>query len=167
MAHPSFGRRKTETHEKSMGSYILFAWSDAMDVANLLDQVVGATKARKIYEKMDTETVTKYESDVTEQLAEFIHKTQTQRASYVAKQLKDEETKVAFLVLAILGLLRVKEVVELRDRYRMSLAPGRGNRDTAAALYLFADKVSRLYDYLWPDELFDAMGLYDGRDDDE
>ncbi len=138
-----------------------------MSIANLLDQVVGVPRARKIYKKLDTKTVTKYESDVTEQLAEFIHKTETQRASYVAKQLKDEETKVAFLVLSIIGLLRVKEVIELRDRFRMSLVPGRGNRDTAAALYLFADEVSRLYAYCWPDELFTAMGLYDGRDDKE
>lgn len=163
------GRRRTEPHEKSMGSYELFAWRDAMEVGGLLEEEFKLPKARQMYEAMDVKDIIKFERDNAELIETFIGKTVTQRSAYFRRVTKDsnERTKVLFLVLAIIGLVRVMHLLELRDNFRMVLAPGRGNRVTAAGVYGFAGEVQDCFEYDWPWEVFDAYGADDSDDDDD
>lgn len=161
-------RRKTEAHEKSMGSYERHAWSDALAMASYLDEEIGADKARKIYEDVREVDLRKYEEDTGALIQDFIKRSESQRPS-VLKKLPDERTRVVFQVLAILGCLRAKEVIDLRDRYRLALAPGAGYRVTTASLYGLSEQMRSIYTYAWPLEVFDALGIDDlgDWDDDE
>jgi hypothetical protein len=69
-----------------------------------------------------------------------------------------------FLTLALLGVLRAKALIEIHDRFRWASVLGRGNRITTAALYDFSNEIPAIFDYGWPAEPFDALGLY-GDDD--
>lgn len=59
------------------------------------------------------------------------------------------------------------KLLELRDRYRMVLVPGSGNRVTAAGAYRFLMETQGLFDYLWLYEAFEALDLYDDDHEDE
>lgn len=159
-------------HQKSMGSYESHAYNDAVSIAYLLHAEVGAEKARQIYERIARPKLLAYEDAVAEHIAEFIQKTESQRPSFVRKRLSDETNRVAFLTLSILGCLRAREVMELRDSFRESLVPGHGNRVTTASLYLFAEQVRKVFDYEWPSDAFsDITGCidddFDGNDDED
>ncbi|MBK6616247.1 hypothetical protein [Ottowia sp.] len=147
-----------------MGSYELHAWRDAMAIAFLLNEDVGAARARGLYEQVPREEVLAYEQKVSEQIEDFIKRSESQRPS-VLRKFPNDTTKTTFLVLAILGCLRAKTVMELRDNYRMTLAPGSGNRVTTAAMYAFAEQLRSIFEYEWPFEAFDGMGIDDGEDD--
>jgi hypothetical protein len=47
------GGRATGAHLKGMHSYELHAWQDAIAIAALLDEWVGAARARNIYDRID------------------------------------------------------------------------------------------------------------------
>lgn len=162
-----YGPRRTEAHHKSMGSYELHAWRDAMAIANLLHDCVGIAKARRIYEGLNTDAIIRYEAEVDEEIGNFIQKTERQRESFVKKMAVGEPTLVAFLTLAIIGCVRAKEILELRDRYRLALAPGSGNRATVAEIYRFGMDVDATVTYEWPWDPISAMGLDDEGDDGE
>lgn len=162
------GRGAVGAHLKSMGSYEMHAWRDAMAIAGLLDETIGARKARQIYERIKKEAVWKFEDSMNGQIAEFIGRSESQRPAVIRK-LPDDVTRVCFLTLAILGCVRAKDVMELRDMYRELLAPGRGNRETTRGLYGFANQVQGFFNYEWPEEVFSSMGVDDdvGGDGDE
>jgi hypothetical protein len=163
----AFGRRssRVEAHQKSMGSYQMHAWRDAMAIASLLDETVGIEKARKIYEALPLEKVIKYEQSVAEGIADFIQKPESQRPAFLRKLPQGIETRVGFLTLAIIGCVSAKDTLELRDAFRNTLAAGGGNRITVSNIYMFAQEVRGLFTYEWPWEIIDAMGLDDGGDD--
>lgn len=161
----SSSSRKRGAHEKSMGSYEMHAHSDAISIAYLLEKELGSSRARAIYEKIDEPSLRKYEADSADIIADFIKRTESQRPS-VLKKIKDERTRVAFLVLAIIGCLRAKATMELRDNYRMAMVPGSGNRVTTAALYRFAMDMQAIFDYAWPFEAFLDAELSDDEDGD-
>jgi hypothetical protein len=169
----AYGRKKRESHEKDMGSYVLFAWRDAMAIAYLINEEIGALEARRLYESITEESLLKFEQSSQEELADFIQKSESQRPAYLRKFLKNvkqenvELTKVGFLVLALIGCLRAKDVLDLRDRFRYVLAPGSGNRMTTAGIYAFAGEIKNIYDYSFPDEPFTAQGIYMFDDDDD
>jgi hypothetical protein len=71
------------------------------------------------------------------------------------------------MTLAIIGCVRAHNVMELRDRYRELLAPGRGKRVTTSGLYRFSNDVQRLSDYEWPEGVFSALGEDDEYDEGE
>lgn len=161
--------RRTEAHEKSMGSYELFAWRDSLAIAEMIDDLFGSAAARRAYESFSEEAVIEYELENQELIADFIQKSELQRESFFGRITRDrsDDTKVLFLTLALIGVLRAKAVMELRDRFRSVLAPGRGNRITTAALYEFSIKFFAVYAYEWPEEPFEALGLDDDVEDDE
>lgn len=72
-----------------------------------------------------------------------------------------------FIVFAIIGLARVREVMELRDRYRHALAPGAGNRETCAAVYSFQQEVAAISGFDWPDDAFEDLDIQGDDDDGE
>ncbi len=162
------GSRSIDSREKSMSSYALHAWRDAMAIAVLLDQEVGIARARKLYEGVDKIDVMAYEMAAAKLIAEFIGKTEGQRISFVNKWLPDsEKTRVVFLTLAIIGCMRAKGILEMRDIYRYSLAPGGGNRVTVSGVYAFGQEVTEaLISYEWPCEPIEELGLDAGRDED-
>jgi hypothetical protein len=55
--------------------------------------------------------------------------------------------------------------MEVRDNFRSVLAPGRGNRVTTASVYVFAEEIRNIFNYVWPSEVFDAMGIDDDEDE--
>lgn len=161
------GRNASSTpHLKSMGTYELHAQRDAMAIAALLDQMIGAEPARKLYASVDIDALRKYERKMESAIADFIGRGESQRPSVVRK-LPDATTRVGFLTLAILGCVRAGKVLEIRDQYRDMLAPGRGNRQTAQAMYEFSLLVEDTFSYVWPWEVFEEAGLDDGWQEDE
>ncbi len=157
-------RRKTEAHEKSMGSYEMHAWRDACAIAYQAVETFGAEVVRKTYLEIEKEPLQEFEDSNTDLIADFIKRSESQRAS-VVKKLPDDRTRIGFLVLAVLGCLRGREILDLRDQYRYAFAPGSGNRITLAQIYAFSQAVKKLYDYAWPAEVFRAIGE-SGEDDD-
>lgn len=160
------GGGSTGAHHKSMGSYERHAGNDAMSIASFLDSNYTAVEARSMYERVSLEDVRKYEHEAEDQIADFIKRSESQRPAVIRK-LPDDVTRVVFLTLAIIGCLRARDLMDIRDRYRELLAPGRGNRQTTSGLYLFASEVRDLFDYSWPSEVFDAMDIQDWSDEDD
>lgn len=160
-------RRRIETHEKPMISYIIFARHDAMSIVDMIEREFGLSPAKKYFESLDTNHICDFETENSKLISEFIGKTESQRLSYFRKITKDsdDKSKILFLVLALLGVLRAGEVAELRDRFRYSLVPGLGNRVTISNLYSFVDEVTGLFDYSWPYELISAMGVHNDEDE--
>lgn len=151
-------------HLKSMGSYEQHAWSDAVSIADLLEETVGASKARAIFEQVPRDKLIDYEEQVREQLQAFLGKSESQRPAALRK-LGGETNVVCFLVLAILGCIRARDAMEVRDNYREHLAPGRGNRVTTASMYAFCGEIAKLAKYDWPWEPFNVLGVDDSGDE--
>lgn len=150
-----------------MGSYELHAWRDAMALAEFLKEQcaeinLNLRQARELYASLDRAAVIELEKNNSELVAEMIRRPESQRHAYFRKicMKSDVPTKVASLVLFVLGAVRARDLLELRDQYRGSLAPGAGNRVTAAGAYAFAAGVDSLFVYDWPHEVFEAMGDY-------
>jgi len=159
--------RRVEAHEKSMGSYELHAWRDALAIADLIDALFGYAAAKKAYSSFSRKEVLEFESKYDEQIGDFIQKSESQREPYLRRIAKDvnDDTRILFLTLALVGVLRAKALVELRDRFRTALAPGRGNRITIASLYDLSNELPSLYVYQWPVEAFRALDLADDEED--
>ena len=157
-------------HYKAMSSYMMHAWHDACSIAQFIDDTfTDLSRVRKIYEDCDVATLKKMEEHQADFIAEFIGKTEGQRPGYFNRisRSSDEETKVIFLVLCLVAVLRTRDLIDARDTYRGALAPGGGNRETLKGLYKFGREVVALVNYDWPSEPFEAIGLDDdaGNDD--
>lgn len=163
------GRARTAPHEKHMGSYELFAWRDAMALASWLEEDYKVADIRKAFEKMSVDELYDFEKRNQEHIQELIRRSESQRPAYVRKVGKNvsETTRGLLVVFAIIGQVRVRDLLELRDRYRLALAPGGGNRITCAELFLFQLEVSSLHGFFWPDEVFEAYGGEGGWSEDE
>lgn len=168
-------RPRREAHEKSMGSYELHAWRDAMEIAQDLINVAeegGITVAdvRRRFEAMDVTVVSEVERKNVELISEYLQKSCSQRPAFLRRITKDVDLqqRCLFLTLCILAAIRARDLIELRDRFRMVLAPGCGNRVTIANVYVFGQEVRGLFQWEWPSEVFEAMCIDDiGDDDDE
>lgn len=149
--------RKISEHEKPMMSYIAHAHTDAFAVADFLRSLVDQEQAKRIYESFNLQDLIRFEWKERARIAEFLGKTERERPKFIREMFDSttQETLVVFLTLSVLALLRVVEVLELRDRYRRVLAPGCPNRATTAAIFEFASEVSRTASYVWPEELFE------------
>lgn len=153
-----------------MSSYAMHAWHDACSIAQFIaDTFADLSRIRKIYEACDAAALKALEERHADLIAEFIGKTEGQRPGYFNRisRSADEKTKVVFLVLCLIGVLRARDLIDARDTYRGALAPGRGNRETLKGLYKFGNEVVALVNYDWPSEPFEALGLYDDAGDDD
>lgn len=166
--------RRIESHEKSMGSYELHAWSDAVSMAHDLhafaeNNDLTLRDVRRRFEALSPSQLSDLETKNVDLIAQYLQKSERQREAFFTRITKtvDLDAKLRFLVLCILGAVRAKELLELRDQHRFHLAPGSGNRVTIASAYTFADRVAELFVYAWPDEVFDAAGIYVDYSDDE
>lgn len=105
-----------------------------------------------------------------EDLEGFLAKTETQRVARLNKLAKTwtDDQVTLFFTLALVAAMHAKELIELRDTYRLELAPGLGNRATAAGIYAHASRAAEILgNMLWPAEAFDAVGISDSENDDE
>lgn len=166
-----YGKRRTsgtDTAHKSMGSYELFAWRDAMEMASWLEADFDVRAIRKAFERMSVQALVEYENNNHAIIAELLRKTPAQRPAYLRKVGKDVDaiTRGLVVVFAIIALVRVKDLIELRDMYRSVLTPGGGNRATCSGLYEFQLDAAALSKFDWPDEVFDAYGGNGGFDED-
>lgn len=170
-----YGRTRTNPHEKHMGSYELAAWRDALDMATEFSEefVVSLDMtiwdAQKLYRSIPFDDRADFDDQNREHIANYVAKTPSQRPAFVKKLLKDSkpETKIVFHLLCIIAAKRAYDLLQLRDRFRMTLAPGLGNRVTASGAYLFCMEASDLISYDWPDDVFEAIGIYSDDDDDD
>ena len=153
-------------HLKSMSSYESAAWNDACAIAQFIADCFDndVSRAREMFQKVEVKEIKAFEEKNGSFIAEFIGKTEGQRTSYFNKitAKADEQTRVIFLTLCLLSIIRVRDVIEIRDRYRDVLAPGRGYRLTNKALYEFEREVVGITSYEWPSDPFDAIDIDDG-----
>lgn len=170
----AFGGRSTkrDSSEKSMRTYERHASQDAMAIASILveDERYTLAAIRKWYEKLPSQQVVEFDVRNHELIAKFIEMPESRREGFLNKVTKGatgDTTRLLFIVVAILGANRAARVIELRDRYASSLAPGGGNRVTAAGIYSFAHEVSASFVYDWPSETFHAMGEYGDMDEED
>jgi hypothetical protein len=157
-----------------MGSYESAVWGDAMamacDLAENFTQQHGVTlnQIRKHYESVKLDALIDLDDQLKPCIADYLAKTASQRPALERKVTKNATQLQAsvFRVLCILGACRAYRLLELRDRYRMVLAPGLGNRVTASGAYQFCMDASDLINYRWPYEVFEAAGIYAYDDED-
>lgn len=150
-----------------MGRYEMNASSDACSLdAYLIEyfesQGIAIEEVKKRFDAFEVQALKDYEARVPEAIQTFLGKTVGQRPAFFRKFAKplDVDTKIAFLVLCVIGAERAKHILCLRDNYRMVLAPGSGYRATTAGIYGFSMEMLDLYDYTWPGEAFQALGHY-------
>lgn len=159
------GRQKVEKYEKSMASYNAFAWNDALSMAELFVSLYNAKEVKKQWRSFKQEDLVSFENSHFRIIGDFIQKSESQRPAYLrALAKKQPGLHIMIFILAIIGVVRAARVMDLRDRYRTILVPGRGNRLTAAAVYDFAIGVRNEHSCSWPDEVFDAIGHGDDSD---
>lgn len=153
-------RVKKEKYEKPMYSYGWFAANDARAIAALVDERYGEAAARAYYGSLQLAGVKKFEADNRELIADFLAKSVRARPAFLDKICANvsRETAMLFLTLAIIGALRADRVLDVRDRYRFLLVPGRAERVTVAAMYRFAAEINESFDnYAWPTGAFDGQ----------
>ena len=158
----SRGRQRTEKHEKSMASYNAFAWDDALSMAELFVLKYNVKNAREQWRLVKQADIISIENSHFRMIGDFIQKTERQRPAHLNAIEKEQPgLQIMILILAIIGVVRAARVMDLRDRYRTILVPGRGHRLTTAAVYDFAIGVRNEHSYNWPDEVFDAINYSD------
>ena len=152
-----------------MRSYELFAWQDAISMASWLEEAFDLVAVRKAYEAIPGTDKFKFEENNAGIIQELISKTEGQRPAYlrkVGKNVSDIDQGI-LIVFAIIGQVRVKEMIELRDRFNHCLSPGGPNRATCARIYEFHQETTRLPLFDWPGEVFEAYGSEGGLPDNE
>ena len=142
-----------------MQSYESFTWNDAMDIACMLNGLFGYEHAKSVYSTLDQAKIPAFESHLSMPISDFISKSVGQRPAYFRNVTKDfpEPSKIAFLVLAILGVLRAHHLLGARSQFLYALRPGNSYRSTTAGAYDYAAMLRNLFDYAWPSEVFDAV----------
>lgn len=151
-----------------MSSYIKYVWNDAVGLAWWIKHESGcALKAvRERFDSIPASERARYAKTNNEVIREFIYRTSSQRPAFLRRLTKasslDALDQAVFVVFAVISLWRVREILELRDRYRYALAPGGGNRETCAELHSFGFEVADLMTSDWPLEVFDSVDDIDG-----
>ncbi|WP_286829236.1 MULTISPECIES: hypothetical protein [Kordiimonas] len=151
---------------KSMSSYERHAWRDAMEIAADVEEEFGIQRALDVFHEVSARDLLQFDRNNRHLVSDYIKKTAFQRPAFLRKILKgcDEDAAILFQLFAILGLLKAKKMIELRDLYAGFLEPGQGNRVTAKGMFDLFSEVNRatprLYEF--PAEVFEACGFYVG-----
>jgi len=154
---------------KSMSQYGAFSKEDARTLAQFLIDTYDARAAYAEFEKMSVGEKLDFENNNIDIITEILTKTESQRRPLFRK-LEKNSNKLTIglaIVFAIIGLQRVADVLELRDRYITSLVPGQSYRPTSAQLYAFTLNMNRLYNLHWPAEAFDWSEFPDDFSDED
>jgi hypothetical protein len=143
----------------SMGDHAQFASSDALTLAEWLDVCFDLGEVRKAFEKMTIEERVHFEGHNAAIIQNIIRRSEGQRPAYLQQVGKrvDSTTCGLAIVFAILGLGRVRTLIEMRDRFR-SMALGPGYRVACSDIYerqrFFTGSLDCLTDYHWPESVF-------------
>lgn len=162
--------QKADPRGKNMCSYEKFAWSDAISMASWLEESFDLIAVRKAFESMTDEGKIHFQQKNMGIIEEMIGKTEGQRPAYLRKVGKNADalTQGILIVFTIIGMVNVKEIIDLRDRFRYALSPGSTNRSTCASLFAFHQEILALTSKIeWPDEVFNAFDSDGGWPDDE
>lgn len=127
-------------HLKSMTTYELHAWRDALSIAVFMDDNFDINAILKIFiDHRYSDDYKKFKRNNREIIAEFIQKPESRRFNYLKKVTADSdlENTLWLLVTVLEGLLLAKQTLVIRDSFREYLVPGKGNRITTAELYTF------------------------------
>ncbi|MBM5459113.1 hypothetical protein H8F21_16210 [Pseudomonas sp. P66] len=152
-------RQKKDLREADMSTYGQFAWQDALSLAKLLKRSFDLEALRENYESFSVEDNHEFEKNNAEIIQELISKTEGQRPAYLRRVCKNASnlSQGVLIVLAIIAQVRVTQVIELRDRFRYSLYPGGGNRNTCAGIYAFNNAMMDVSFMAWPTAVFEAL----------
>ena len=143
----------------SMYSYSQFASGDAVALAELIDINFKLADVRKAFESMSVEERVRFEFDNAEHIQQIIRRTEGQRPAYMKRITKaaDATTCALVLVFAMLGLARVRTLIDMRDRFQ-SMRPGLGYRVACESIYqrqdFYTGSLGTLVDYRWPERVF-------------
>ncbi|WP_131815936.1 MULTISPECIES: hypothetical protein [Pseudomonas] len=150
----------------SMWRYSQFASDDAVALAEWLDTDFDLIAVRAAFERMSIEQRVHFEAQNTAVIQELIGRTEGQRPAYLKRVAKnsDATTSGVAIVFAILGLVRVRALIEMRERFQ-SIGPGSGYRVACARIYerqdFYLPSMAGLLDYEWPERVF---AQYNGTD---
>lgn len=143
----------------SMYSYSQFASGDALALAELIDTNFKLADVRKAFEAISVEARVRFEFDNAEHIQQIIRRTEGQRPAYMKRIVKatDATTCALVLVFAMLGLARVRTLIDMRDRFQ-SIRPGLGYRVACEVIYqrqdFYIGSLDTLLDYRWPERVF-------------
>jgi len=142
-----------------MHKYEQFAWQDALSLAAWLKKSFDLEAVRESYESNSIQGNNDFEKYHADVIQELIATPESRRPAYLRRACKNVSalTQGVMIVLAIIAQVRVKEVIELRDRFRRSLSPGGGNRDTCAGIYAFNNAMRDVTFMTWPTAVFEAL----------
>lgn len=155
----AMGRQKTDLRDAHMHKYEQFAWQDALSLAAWLKKSFDLEAVRESYESNSIQGNNDFEKYHADVIQELIATSESRRPAYLRRACKNVSalTQGVMIVLAIIAQVRVKEVIELRDRFRHSLYPGGGNRDTCAGIYAFNNAMRDVTFMTWPTAVFEAL----------
>lgn len=153
------GRQKTDLRDAHMHKYEQFAWQDALSLAAWLKKSFDLEAVRESYESNSIQGNNDFEKYHADVIQELIATSESRRPAYLRRACKNVSalTQGVMIVLAIIAQVRVKEVIELRDRFRRSLYPRGGNRDTCAGIYAFNNAMRDVTFMTWPTAVFEAL----------
>lgn len=143
----------------SMWRYSQFASGDALSLAAWLDHEFDLSKVRMEFDSLTKMERVDFENNNSALIEELIRRTEGQRSSFLRRVGKNasKSTKALLIVFGIIGLQRVRAVIEVRDRL-MSIGPGSAYRVTNSRFYNIQGSVLNalldLVNYDWPELVF-------------
>ena len=137
-----------------MGSYIKFAWRDAMEIATLLEEH-DARGAYDRFSDMDESELKLLERELQPEIRNLIAATPARRNAIVNRIDKSAPGKRYGQMALTFAIIAQVDAMDTLDRMR----PGGGNRETCAHCYDISTRGGRVIgDYDFPMEVFDAYG---------
>jgi len=139
----------------SMGSYIKFAWRDAMELAALLEETYTPAEVYRLYEEQTQEELSALEAKLRGNIAALIEATESRRPPILRKIEKETGNQAHAMLALVFAIMAQERAMEELDR----LKPGDGNRATCVQCYLLEGtrRHSRIV-YEFPHDVFDAYG---------
>lgn len=152
-------RQKKDLREAHMSKYEQFAWQDALSLATWLKSSFDLEAVQENYESRSVKDNHEFEKANAGIIQELLATPEGQRPAYLRRVCKNADSLSlgVLILLAIIALVRVTEVVELRDRFRYSLYPGGSNRTTCAGIYAFNNAMRTVSFMEWPTAVFEAL----------
>lgn len=152
-------RAKKDLREAHMHKYEQFAWEDALSLGAWLKRSFDLADVRENFESTSVKDIHSFEKSCADIIQELIAKPESQRPAYLRRACKEvcALTQGMLIVLAIIAQVRVKEVIELRDRFRYSLYPGGSTRTTCAGIYEFNNAMMDVTFIAWPTAVFEVL----------
>jgi hypothetical protein len=168
--------RVSTMSKDSMYNYSNFAWSDALSLAYWLDTEFDLKEVQSAFDAMSQTDRAKFEENNETLIEELLRRTEGQRPAFLRKVVKhaSNTSKGLLLVFGIMGLVRVRSLIEIRD-WLVLMGPGGSYRVTNARIYEIQKQVEgpmrSLFVREWPEHVFADYngddGYFDAEDGEE